>query len=50
MTEKAESTYTRIAVAVYALVAIFRKHLDLGISRYTIQEIFGLILLKKRPF
>ncbi len=50
ITEKAVMTYIWIAIAVNVLVAILKKHLNLGISLYTIREILSLILFKKRPF
>jgi hypothetical protein len=50
MTENAVKTYIWIAVAVYVLVAILKKHLNLGMSVYTILEILSLTLFEKRPF
>jgi hypothetical protein len=50
MTENVVKTSTWVAVAVYILVAILKKHLNLGISLYTIIEILSLTFLEKRPF
>jgi hypothetical protein len=48
--ENGVETCIWIANAVYVLVAILKKHLNLGMSLYTIREILSLTLLEKRPF
>jgi hypothetical protein len=50
MTENAVKTYIWIAIAVYVLIAIVKKHLNLGMSLYTILAILSLTLFEKRPF
>jgi hypothetical protein len=50
MTENVVKISTWIAVVVYILFGILKKHLNLGMSLYTIIEILSLTLLEKRPF
>jgi len=50
MTENAVKTYIWITIAVYVLIAILKKHLNLGMSLYTILGILSLTLFEKRPF
>jgi hypothetical protein len=50
MTENAVKTYIWITIAVYVLIAILKKHLNLGMSLYTILGILSLILFEIRPF
>jgi len=50
MTEYAVKTYIWITIAVYVLIAIVKKHLNLGMSLYAILEILSLTLFEKRPF
>ena len=38
-----------IAVSVYVLVAIVKKHLNLDASLYTLLQIFSLTLFEKMP-
>ena len=42
-------TYIWIAIAVNVLVAILEKHLNLGISLYTIRDIFESDSFQKTP-
>jgi hypothetical protein len=50
MTENVVKTYTWIAVADYILLAILKKHLNLGMRLYKILEILSLTHFGKRPF
>jgi len=50
MTENVVKTSTWIADAIYILLTILKKNLNLGISLYTIREILSLTLFEKRPF
>jgi len=45
----AVKTQIWIAVSVYVLVAIIRKRLDLGISLYTMLQIFSVMPFEKIP-
>jgi hypothetical protein len=47
--ENAVKTQTWIAVSVYVLVAIVKKHLDLDASLYTLLQILSLTLFEKMP-
>lgn len=47
--ENAVKTQIWIAISVYVLVAIFKKHLNLNHSLYTILQILSLTLFEKRP-
>ena len=42
--------YIWIAIAASVLVTILKKHLNLVLRPYTIQEMLSLTLFKKRPF
>lgn len=47
--ENAVKTQIWIAVAVYVLVAIVKKRMQLGLSLYTILQILSLTLFEKTP-
>jgi hypothetical protein len=48
-TENAVKTQIWIAIAVYVLVAIVKKHLHLNLSLYTILQILSVTLFEKTP-
>lgn len=48
-TENAVKTQVWIAIAVYVLVAIVKKRLDLEPSLYTILQILSITLFEKTP-
>lgn len=47
--ENAVKTQIWIAVAIYALVAIVKKRMQIGLSLYTILQILSLTLFEKKP-
>jgi IS4 transposase len=47
--ENAVKTQIWIAVAVYVLVAIVKKRMQIGLSLYTILQILSLTLFEKMP-
>ena len=47
--ENAVKTQVWIAISVYVLVAIVRKHLNLDLSLYTILQILSITLFEKTP-
>ena len=47
--ENAVKTQIWIAISVYVLVAIIKKQLKLGLSLYTILQIFSITLFEKMP-
>ena len=48
--ENAVKTQIWIAVAVYVLVAIVKKRMQIGLSFYKILQILSLTLFEKMPF
>ena len=48
-TENAVKTQIWIAISVYVLVAIIKKHLNLGLNLYTILQILSVTLFEKVP-
>ncbi len=47
--ENAVKTQIWIAVSVYVLVAIVRKHLGVGVTLYQILQVLSLTLFEKAP-